>query len=159
MKFSLIYHKISLGSYICISNVSRTPSVYVPPLMSEPNFHTHTELYNSNAAEYVLLTQGKIKWLMFVESSVPLDELFTDLHIPFDCELVVAQQSGNISLTEVYRIQRHEPLQTYRVSYWSSGGGFVWTDTPFFKRRGDLKGLRIRGSLYPQVRWHEPFKL
>ncbi|XP_023717024.1 probable glutamate receptor [Cryptotermes secundus] len=102
------------------------------------------------------MTQGQqyeanIKWLMFLESSVPLDELFMDLHIPFDCEFLVAQQSGDVSLTEMYRVHRYQSLQTYRVSNWSSGGGFVWTDTPFVKRRGDLKGLRTRGSVYPQA--------
>jgi hypothetical protein len=143
-----------LGSYIFLINLfSDILSLYYTLNARAQFSHPYKTVgkHNSSATEYVLMPQANITWLMFLESSVPLDELFRDIHIPFDCEFLVAQQSGDISLTEVYRIQRYQPLQTYRVSDWSSEGGFVWTDAPFYKRRGDLKGLRLRGSIYPQV--------
>jgi hypothetical protein len=88
---------------------------------------------------------------MFLDTRAVLDEVFKDVYIPFDCEFLVAQQEGTVSLTEVYRISDGQPLQMHRVADWSYETGFVWTATSFYKRRGDLQGLLIIGSAYPQV--------
>jgi hypothetical protein len=95
-----------------------------------------------------------VTWLVFVDSMAPLDNVFKEFDIPFDCEFLVAQQSGHVSLTEVYRVDHLQPLQKYRVADWSSAGGFVWTNTSFSTRRGDLQGFPITGAAYRQVSQH-----
>jgi hypothetical protein len=37
------YHFMPFRSNILLSTFSQTPSVYVPPLLSEPKFNTHIE--------------------------------------------------------------------------------------------------------------------
>jgi hypothetical protein len=82
-----------------------------------------------------------------------VDDVFKDMYIPFDCDFLVAQLSGDVhvSLTEVYQVQYYLPLQKSRVAEWSSTSGFTWTDASFYERRGDLQGLPIIASVYPQV--------
>jgi hypothetical protein len=92
-----------------------------------------------------------MKWLLFIDTTASLDHVFRDLDIPFDCEFLVAQQSGKVSLTEVYRVHHLQPLQKYRVANWSSAGGFAWTTTSFNTRRGDLQGVLITGAAFRQV--------
>ena len=92
-----------------------------------------------------------MKWLGFIDTAAPFDHVFREFSISFDCEFLVAQLAGQVSLTEVYRVEHEQPLQKYRLGTWSSAGGFVWTNTSFSTRRGDLQGLPIVGGTYPQV--------
>jgi hypothetical protein len=43
-------------------------------------------------------------WLLFLDKNSPLEEFFTDINIPFDCEIQVAQPEDDyvVDLTEVY---------------------------------------------------------
>jgi hypothetical protein len=45
-------------------------------------------------------------WLLFLDKNMRIEELFTDMNIPFDCEFLVAQEEGDntVVLTEVYRV-------------------------------------------------------
>jgi hypothetical protein len=95
-----------------------------------------------------------VKWLVFIDAAADIDHVFRYFHIPFDCEFLVAQQEGQVSLTEVYHLQYLQPLQKYRLGTWSSAGGFVWTTTSFTTRRGDLQGFAITVAAYRQVSWY-----
>lgn len=92
-----------------------------------------------------------VKWLVFIDTAADIDDVFRDFDIPFDWEFLVAQQDGQVSLTEVYRLQYLQPLQKYRLGTWSSAGGFVWTTASFITRRGDLQGFTITGAAHLQV--------
>jgi hypothetical protein len=94
-----------------------------------------------------------MKWLVFIDTTASLDHVFKDVDIPFDCEFLVAQQSGKVSLTELYRVHYLQPLQKHRVANWSSADGFDWTTTTFTTRRRDLQGFPIIGVAYRQVFW------
>jgi len=95
-----------------------------------------------------------VKWLVFIDAAADIDHVFSDFDIPYDCEFLVAQQEGEVSLTEVYHLPYLQPLQKNRLGTWSSAGGFVWTTTSFIARRGDLQGYSINGSAWPQVSWY-----
>ena len=89
---------------------------------------------------------SKATWIMFVDTKWPLDEFFSDVHIPFDCEFVVVRPAGDEEaiLTEVYRVSPSFPLQKYRFGTWSAGGGLICTDKSFYHRRGNLQGLALK---------------
>ena len=95
-----------------------------------------------------------MKWLVFIYTAADIDHVFREFDIPFDCEFLVAQQEGQVSLTEVYRLYQQQPLQKDRLGTWSSAGGFVWTTTSFTTRRGDLQGYQIIAAAYRQVSWY-----
>jgi hypothetical protein len=85
-------------------------------------------------------------WLLFLATNASLEEFFTDINIPFDCEFLVAQpQDGDVVvLTEVYRVRPTLPLQTYRFGNWSPGGGLTWPSQGFYQRRSNLHGMVLR---------------
>lgn len=92
-----------------------------------------------------------------MDSTVLMEEFFTDIYIPFDSEFLVAQHSSGVdnddyevSLTEVYRIRDSLPLQQYRVANWSAVNGLNWTNLRVQQRR-DLQGVVIRCVYIPEV--------
>jgi len=94
---------------------------------------------------------------MFIDPVTSLEEFFIDIHIPFDCEFLVAEKSnaageGVMSLTEIYRVQPTQLLQTYRLGNWSSATGLTWSTVPFNQRRGDLQGVTIKAAVRADVR-------
>jgi hypothetical protein len=64
-------------------------------------------------------------WLLFLDTSTSLDQFFTDINIPFDCQFLVAQPQGDhvVVLTEMYRVSPTLPLQTYCFGNWTAAGG------------------------------------
>jgi hypothetical protein len=92
---------------------------------------------------------SSVIWLLFLDTNASLEEFFTDINIPFDCEFLVAQpQNGDVvALTEVYRVSPSLPLQTYRFGSWSPGGGLTWPSQGFYQRRSKLKGLVLRTAV------------
>jgi hypothetical protein len=87
-----------------------------------------------------------------------LEELFIDIHIPFDCEFLVAENSSvmdedylEVTLTEVYHVHLSGPLQKYRVGTWRSGAGITWSTAPFYQRRGDLQGMTMKAAIVADV--------
>ena len=96
-------------------------------------------------------------WLLFLDTNTSLEQFFTDINIPFDCQFLVAQPQTDqvVMLTEVYRVSPTLPLQTYRFGNWTAGGGIIWPSLGFYARRKNLKRLTIqathlsvRGNLY-----------
>jgi hypothetical protein len=98
------------------------------------------------------------KWLIFLDPVISLEKFFEDIHIPFECEFLVAEmlyrdddEGTEVSLTEVYRVQPTQELQKYLVGNWSSGAGLAWSTVPFYQRRGDLHGLTVRAAIVADV--------
>jgi hypothetical protein len=93
-----------------------------------------------------------------LDSATSLEELFIDIHIPFDCEFLVAENLGlmdeehlEVTLTKVYHVHLSGPLQKYQVGTWSSGAGIIWSAVPFYQRRGDLQGVTIKAAIVADV--------
>ena len=49
------------------------------------------------------------RWLLFLDTNTSLEQFFTDINIPFDCQFLVAQPQSDhvIVLTEMYRVSPH----------------------------------------------------
>jgi hypothetical protein len=74
-----------------------------------------------------------------------LEEFFTDINIPFDCEFVVVEQEdGRTALTEVYRASPAHPLQTCLFGNWTAEGGLIGPTLGFYERRKNLQGLLLK---------------
>jgi hypothetical protein len=83
---------------------------------------------------------------LFLDTNTSLEQFFTDINIPFDCQFLVAQPQNDhvVVLAEVYRVSPTFPLQTYRLGNWTIGGGLDWPLQGFYMRRKNLKGLTIQ---------------
>jgi hypothetical protein len=87
-----------------------------------------------------------------------LEELFINVHIPLDCEFLVAEDTSapdgdhfEMAVTEVYHVYLSGPLQKYRVANWSFDSGVTWSTLPFLQRRGDLQGITIKAATVADV--------
>ena len=91
---------------------------------------------------------SKAIWLLFLDTNTSLEQFFTDINIPFDCQFLVAQSQNDhvVVLTEVYRVSPTFPLQTYRFGNWTAGGGFTWPSQGLYTRRNNLNGYVIQGT-------------
>jgi hypothetical protein len=98
------------------------------------------------------LTQGtqasRAIWLLFLDTNTSLEQFFTDINIPFDCQFLVAQPQVDhvVVLTEVYRVSPTLPLQKYCFGNWAAGGGLTWPSQGLYRRRNNLEGHIIRGT-------------
>ena len=84
-------------------------------------------------------------WLLFMDTNTSLEQFFTNINIPFDCQFLVAQPQSDhvVLLTEVYRVSPTSPLQTYRFGNWTAGGGLTWPSQGLYTRRNNLHGHSI----------------
>jgi hypothetical protein len=84
-------------------------------------------------------------WLLFLDKNSSLEEFFTGINIPFNCEFLVAQPDDHdVVLTEVYRVSPTLPLQTYCFGNWTPHGGLTWPSQGFYQRRNNLQGLTLK---------------
>jgi len=83
---------------------------------------------------------------MFLDTNTSLEQFFTDINIPFDCQFLVAQPQCDhvVVLTEVYRVRPTLPLQTFRFGNWTAGGGIAWPSQGLYSRRHNLQGIVLR---------------
>ena len=97
---------------------------------------------------FVDTDSSKAIWLLFLDTNTSLDQFFTDINIPFDCQFVVAQPQSDhvVVLTEVYRVSPTLPLQTYRFGNWTAGGGLNWPSQGLYWRRNNLQGHTIQAT-------------
>ena len=98
---------------------------------------------------FVDTDSSKAIWLLSLDTSMSLEQFFTNINIPFDCQLLVAQpqsaQSDHIIvLTEVYCVSPTLPLQTYCFGNWTAGGGLTWPSQGLYIRRNNLQGYTLR---------------
>jgi hypothetical protein len=87
-------------------------------------------------------------WLLFLDTKTSLEQFFTDINIPFDCQFLVAQPQNDhvVMLTEVYRVSPTLPLQTYCFGNWTAGDGLTWPSQGLYRRRNNLKGFTIQAT-------------
>jgi len=121
------------------------------------NIYSKEENIKRISQAFVDTYSSKAIWLLFLDTITSLEQFFTDINIPFDCQFLVAQPQSDhvVLLTEVYRVSPTLPLQTYCFGNWTAGGGLTWPSQDFYNRRNNLKGLTIqathlnvRGNLY-----------
>ena len=95
-----------------------------------------------NLQTFVDVYSSKAIWLLFLDTNTSLQQFFTDINIPFDCQFLVAQPQSDhvVVLTEVYRVSPTLPLQTYRFGNWTAGGGLTWPSQGLYRRRNNLQG-------------------
>ncbi|PSN34585.1 Ionotropic receptor 117 [Blattella germanica] len=123
---------------------------------------TNEKLQNSTNALFVLLFNGEefqmkfqkisrelklssATWLLVPRTEIKVNSLFSNTYIPFDCELMVVQQSSNhVSLTEVYQINESSSLLLFAFGNWTATQGFKWCNLLMYKRRGNLGGHTIK---------------
>ena len=86
------------------------------------------------------------RWLLFLDTNTSLEQFFTDINIPFDCQFLVAQPQTDhvVVLTEVYRVSPTLPLQTYSFGNWTAGDGLTWPSQGVYLRRNNLMGLVLK---------------
>ena len=121
------------------------------------NIHSKKENTKYFPQAFVDKNSSKAIWLLFLDTNTSLEQFFTDINIPFDCQFLVAQPQSEhvVLLTEVYRVSPTLPLQTYCFGNWTAGGGLSRHLQDFYLRRKNLNGLTIqathlnvRGNLY-----------
>ncbi|XP_069681550.1 glutamate receptor-like [Periplaneta americana] len=85
-------------------------------------------------------------WLLFLDASTALQDVFTDINVPFNCEFLVARPSGGSSfiLTEVYRVAPSLSLHTPYFGYWTPGEGLHAPPASFYQRRSSLHGATLK---------------
>lgn len=85
--------------------------------------------------------------------SKQLEEYFSIMYVPLDCHFIVAQptETGAVTFTEVYHIRKNQRMQTFKVGEWNPERGSAWTNTSFYKRRGDLQGVSINTAVISDV--------
>jgi hypothetical protein len=89
------------------------------------------------------------KWLTFIEAEITLEELFDDIHIPFDCDFLAAQReaaTGKVLVSGMYKIDTTRPLQIYSVATWYPNERVYWSTFPFRHKTEGLQGTTIKGA-------------
>jgi hypothetical protein len=77
----------------------------------------------------------------------------SNLEVPFDCELLVAQWGGKVTrLSEVYRASPELPLQVWHFGDWSLGSHRNWPSFGLYRRRTSLDGHVIKAAILEDVR-------
>ena len=105
--------------------------------------------------EHVSLSSGT--WLLYVEVLPNLDTLFTDVDIPFNCELLVAYPEDDfVYLNDVYRISSDLPLLMYRFGNWTSHGSLTWPLAGLYQRRNNLQGIKLKTRYRSMIRIKAP---
>jgi len=112
------------------------------------NIYTNKENVKHFSQAFVDTYSSKAIWLLFLDTNTSLEQFFTNINIPFDCQFLVAQQQSDhvFVLTEVYRFSPTLPLQTYSFGNWTAGAGLAWPREGLYMRRKNLKGLTIQAT-------------
>jgi hypothetical protein len=94
---------------------------------------------------------------MFMDASTSVEEFFSNIYIPLDCEYIVTRYSNGtgarnfeMSFAELYRPRQNLQLRKYHVGHWSVHGGLAWTNLSLYQRR-DFHGITLRGAKYNRV--------
>jgi len=83
-------------------------------------------------------------WLLFLKDDLPVDDFFSDVHVPFNCLFLVAQSANDtVQLTEVYRVSSNHPLTVSHYGVWKQNYS-VFRRGNLYDRRNSLQGLSMR---------------
>nr|CAD7567384.1 unnamed protein product [Timema californicum] len=140
--FSLSFPTITLQNILCRAN------------------NVNLQLYKNNHAndstcENLLSTQNGSSsslpcpgWMMFLNDSDILEEVFEQVYVPFNCLFLVVHVEGStLLLTEVYHVYQNGPLHTFPYGNWSLESGLNTSPLKsLYKRRRHLHGLVIKGT-------------
>ncbi|KDR11377.1 hypothetical protein L798_14897, partial [Zootermopsis nevadensis] len=100
----------------------------------------------------ILLSEARVaqdaRWLLFLSNTSLIKEVFSEINVPLNCELLVAQRHDEmVHLSEVYRVHVSYPVEVHRLGSWSRAEGLRWAGGHILQRRGNLRGLRLRAAL------------
>ena len=102
-----------------------------------------------------LLSRGR--WLMFF-SAPSIENFFSNIKIPYDCEVFVTQpfinndkREDGLSIIEIYQDHPSRSLQKHLVAHWTVSGGLNWSASVLIQRRANLHGIPIRVGLTSDV--------
>jgi hypothetical protein len=91
-------------------------------------------------------------------SSPSIENFFSNIKIPYDCEFFVIQplinndkREDRLSIIEIYQDHPSRSLQKHLVAHWTFGGGLNWSASLLVKRRANLHGITIRVGLTSKV--------
>ncbi|CAK9824831.1 Probable glutamate receptor [Anthophora retusa] len=86
-------------------------------------------------------------WLLFLRDDTSFEEFLSNVYVPFDCILMVAQRdsegNGEI-LRDVYRIAKGDILRSMKFGAWDRIRGFRGPQLGLYQRRHDLEGRDLR---------------
>ena len=106
-------------------------------------------------AKKSLLSRGR--WLMFF-SAPSIENFFSNIKIPYDCEFFVTQPLINndktedgLSIIEIYQDHPSWSLQKHLVAHWTISDGLNWSASLLIQRRANLHGIPIRVGLISDV--------
>jgi hypothetical protein len=86
-------------------------------------------------------------WLLFLEDDRPVDNVLSDLHVPFNCRFLVAQCEGDtVQLTEVYRVTANHPLTLNHYGLWRKGYPMS-SKVNVHEGRNNLQGLVMKAII------------
>jgi len=102
-----------------------------------------------------LLSRGR--WLMFF-SAPSIENFFSNIKIPLDCEFFVAQplinndkREDGLSIIDIYQDHPSRSLQKHLVAHWTVSGGLNWSASVLIQRRANLHRISIRVGLTSDV--------
>ncbi|CAL7938347.1 unnamed protein product [Xylocopa violacea] len=86
-------------------------------------------------------------WLVFLKDDTRFEDFLSNIYVPFDCVLLVAQRDstgiGEV-VRDVYRISKEDDLRSMRFGAWDTSRGFRGPRLGLYQRRHDLYGRNIR---------------
>ena len=94
------------------------------------------------------LNTTNARWLLFLPNNSSLEESFYEVDIPMDDEIFVTRlQDDTVYFNEVYRVHPTYSLEVNNVGNWSDAAGLQWTQSSFFKRRNNFRGLQFSATI------------
>jgi len=109
-------------------------------------------LFHSIYVQVSKKTLSGARWLLFLNQNFSrIEDFFTDINIPFDCEFLVVHKeySYHLRVTEVYRVSPSLPLQTLLLRNLASSN-----NQNLYRRRDNLQGLVLRSVIHESVSEH-----
>ena len=82
--------------------------------------------------------------MLFLDVHILLEEFFSEINIPFDCEFLIGQPvDDEVILTEVYKVSPLLNLRTFPFGEWSTARGLTWSTMGLYDRRNSLHGFTV----------------
>ena len=91
-------------------------------------------------------------------SAPSIENFFSNIKIPLDCEFFVTQtlinndkREDGLSIIEIYQDHPSRSLQKHLVAHWTVSGGLNWSAALLNQRKANLHGISIRVGLTTNV--------